>query len=316
MTLLTSTNYIDSIKAHIDNVKLLSKYTSLLSPSPALLKDYCFSVCKRSDLTIGDRDILKTFLKSKSSDLEDILSALQKLDIDKFKPVQNFLNGKTVAPKNQTIVEIIALFYDFEPRPLGKYLGNANKVNQEDLHEVVDREEEKEIVEEKEDRLETVNVPTGISSVVEESKLSGSKQNNSLKKKLIVGISSLAALIGGGYGVTKVAYFSDSDQCIVWEEDKYITCDCAEGMTAYEQDKGNMPVRYNESLLKGFRRINVDCNTSFFKDNKPKVWFVKTGADQHEYFSSPGNGTHPTLNKTVKPVSQYHLNKYIYPNCP
>lgn len=121
MTLLTINDYISSLRQHIEEVKLLAQYNTLLSPSPAQLKEYCLSLCNSDHLSIIDRDILSVFLKCENKGLPDIKKQLQKIDIDRFKPIQYFINGKTMTPKSQTVIEVIAILYNFELRPLGKF---------------------------------------------------------------------------------------------------------------------------------------------------------------------------------------------------
>lgn len=122
MTTLTIIDYIDHLKKHIENVKYLSKYTVLLSPSPAQLRDFCLALCDKADLSNDDRTILNNFFKVGSTDVKEIATIISKFDIDKFKPIQNFLKGKTTTSKNHAVIEMVALLYDYEMRPYGKFL--------------------------------------------------------------------------------------------------------------------------------------------------------------------------------------------------
>ncbi|MDR0228362.1 MAG: hypothetical protein LBI72_04785 [Flavobacteriaceae bacterium] len=134
MTLLTINDYINSLRQHIEDVKLLSAYNTLLSPSPAQLKEHCLDLCNGNSLSLMDRDILRVFLKCESNTLQDVKAHLQKIDIDRFKPIQYFINGKTTMPKSQAVVEMIALLYNFELRPLGKFRSINLRIEQDVTH--------------------------------------------------------------------------------------------------------------------------------------------------------------------------------------
>lgn len=140
MTLLTINDYINSLRQHIEDVKLLSAYNTLLSPSPAQLKEHCLDLCNNSNLSLMDRDILRVFLKSDSNALQDVKTHLNKIDIDRFKPIQYFINGKTTMPKSQAVVEMIALLYNFELRPLGKFRSTNLKFDQDIIHHKKNKE--------------------------------------------------------------------------------------------------------------------------------------------------------------------------------
>lgn len=309
MTTLTIIDYIDSLKKHIENVKYLSKYTVLLSPSPAQLRDFCLALCDKADLSNDDKTILNDFFKVGSTDVKAIAVVISKFDIDKFKPIQHFLKGKTTTSKNHAVIEMVALLYDYEKRPYGKFLklsageSEENKcLNRDVKGSKLTRTEEESFFSSNNNKDHNATIPKNIND---------KKKWGKGHYAIIIGVIILSGLF-----VFNSTFLDKQKLCMKWEVDKYVECDCGDVTRLSFVDDGITPVQYSESVLNGFKKIEVDCNTIFFKDNKPKVWFVKIGSMQHEYFSSPGNGVHPVSGKALKPITNYHINKYIYSKCP
>lgn len=96
-----------------------------------------------------------------------------------------------------------------------------------------------------------------------------------------------------------VGYLAGKEKCMAWNEDHYIEVDCTG--TANE-------TKYNPILLKDFRQIKVTDTTTFFKNGEVQVWYDKSN-NKLEFFTAPG--IHPENGKTLKPVSNYIINKYI-----
>lgn len=315
MNLLTINDYITRLKEHITDVDHEPKYTVLLSPSPAQLREYCLALCREEGISNEDKAVLKDFFKVDSLELLEIIASIKKFDIDKFKPIQHFLNGKTTTSKNHAVIEMVALMYDYEMRPYGRFRKQGIDMPKEEVEPLIVQEEEqnKEASinrEPTEDKDETV-----FSDFDDKTSIDVDSTNK--KNRFSILYLFLAGLVLGVTIFTaKAVFFDKKGECMKWVVDKYVECDCGEGTRLSFTGDGVAPVKYSDNLIESFKKVEVDCNTVFFKDNKPKVWFVKTGAGQHEYFSSPGEGVHPTLGKPLKPITKYHLDKYIYPKCP
>lgn len=94
----------------------------LANPKPSGLRDEALAVCKSGRDGV---DVLRFFTKVITRKKEEIGA----LDIDKFKPVQNFLIGKTNEPTPK-VVELVALLIDFQPRPFDVW--KTKRVGKED----------------------------------------------------------------------------------------------------------------------------------------------------------------------------------------
>ena len=93
---------------------------SLERPTPAKLKEECITVfierySKKDDKT------LKSFF-GPIKEVDEYVKLIKRVDTTKFKPLDNFLKGKTSEPDEKNVA-LLAWLIDFEPRPF-KY-GNT-----------------------------------------------------------------------------------------------------------------------------------------------------------------------------------------------
>ena len=59
-----------------------------------------------------------------------------------------------------------------------------------------------------------------------------------------------------------------------------------------------------------FKKINPDCEYSFFNnDGSVRVWYGKNVSKELEFFTDLG--LHPETGKTLKPITQYMIDKYV-----
>jgi hypothetical protein len=104
-----------------------------------------------------------------------------------------------------------------------------------------------------------------------------------------------------------VIYFTTKERWMVWENNKYIE-------VKFDPKKyklGQMKI-YNDDRIKNFRKIEVDCETNFFDSKgKVQVWYGKNLNKELEFFSTLG--LHPETGKTLKPITDYMINKYVCP---
>lgn len=106
---------------------------------------------------------------------------------------------------------------------------------------------------------------------------------------IMISLISLAMLFGLG----------SNEDCIVWVKDRYEAARCT----------GNRLERpYSAELLDNFEKVEVNSETSFFKSGNAAIWYDKSDK-KLEFFTAPG--IHPTNGKTLKPITQYMINKYI-----
>ncbi|MEC4052742.1 hypothetical protein VSP10_08045 [Myroides odoratimimus] len=310
MTLLTNDDYIECLRKHIEAVKHSPKYTLLMSPSPAQIRNHCVMLCEGNTLSKDDLEVLNAFFQCHAKDFKELIAIIRNVDVEKLKPVQHFIIAKTKGTKIPAIVELIAVMYDYELRPYGKFRKSSVEIEEEII---ADEQTESIIVEEKREAVEEKTIEDNIPPV---QSFAESQPNttpkNKLKRNLVIFTVIIIGLLGVG---SLVSSMLSNDQCMKWEGDRYVAYDCGEATIKSFAGVSNEPVPYDKSILKNFKQISVDCDTEFFRKGKPKVWFVKTGEGKHDYFNNPGTGVHPISGKSLRPITQYHLNKYIYSKC-
>ena len=117
------------------------------------------------------------------------------------------------------------------------------------------------------------------------------KKRSSLNKYVIAGLVVVATYFG---------IDATSDKCMIWKEDRFEKISCEE----------NNAKPINEGLLTHFKKINPKCDYLFF-DNKGdvQVWYGKNFNEELEFFNQLG--VHPFTGKTLKPITDHMINKYI-----
>lgn len=96
-----------------------------------------------------------------------------------------------------------------------------------------------------------------------------------------------------------VGYRTAEQACMVWKEDHFEQVSCSGSV--HEE-----PI--NPFKLENFKKIQVSDTTEFFRHDQPQVWYDKSNGHL-EYFSAPG--IHPENGKTLKPITEYMIQKYI-----
>lgn len=90
-----------------------------------------------------------------------------------------------------------------------------------------------------------------------------------------------------------------SNECMIWVTDHYepIKCSGKRGETALDQE-----------TLEGMKQIDLCKDDTFFLPNdEPIVWYDKHH-NKLTFFTK--EGIHPTNGRTLKPITQYIINKY------
>ena len=92
---------------------------------------------------------------------------------------------------------------------------------------------------------------------------------------------------------------------MIWDNDHYVE-------VKFDIEKYNISQLkyYKEERIKFFKRIEPDCNYEFFSsDGSVMVWYGKNAKKELQYFTD--YGLHPETGKTLKPITDYMINKYI-----
>lgn len=277
-------------------------------PTPALIKEACIVLFDKRE-SKEDIKILRSFFRPEGE--ENILSSLEKIDIDKFRPIVKFLKEGKTTPKGPSL-ELASWLVDFKPRPFLKYVQwNSREEEREVIvddnisknqnPEVLDFEEKKEA--KVEDRLKEI-----------ERKKEEEEEKKKKKRKLIITISIIIAF--GAILMTtpflKNLIFNHSTpiiskECMTWADSNYVIVPCELGPFSKE---GNVVKPINRLELKNMRKVEVYAAYRFFsEDGKPLIWYYKNKEDEYEYFTAPG--LHPTTGETLRKITPYIIQKYV-----
>lgn len=278
--------YIKALKAKYEEVKLAEFSIFLLNPSPAELKILCLLLFDNG-ISKQDQEIIDIFF-----DLNDESSKRKQMecfDVDKLKPIGNFLKGKTETTRVVNL-DLIAFLVDFYPRPYRKFMTGKEKLKLTtdfSINESSRKDKKREVVIEKS------------GGVLEGFKMSV------ISKRMVLVVLALLVCGSVSYGVKNI--FFPNKNCMVWVENHYEAVE-------YDRVKDTSEVSpLNQGILDNFKKITVCDTTTFFRNgnyDNPLVWYGKSpNKKKYEYFNQPG--LHPETGKTLKPISKYIIKKYI-----
>lgn len=281
----TINDYKKEVKTKYEESKNAEFSSFLTNPSPAELKNFCLLLFDKG-YNKWDQEILERFFE-----LDEKLSKrkqIENFDVDKLRPISNFLKGKTETTRAVNL-DLIAVLVDFNPRPFRKFMSR----NKQELADdgVVVNEISKIETKEKEDKIEL--------TAFEEFK------KKSISKRIVFTVLPLFIFGTAGYGVKNI--FFPNKNCMLWTNNHYEAVECEKVNDTFEV----YPL--NQNLLDNFKKITVCDTTTFFRNNntdKPLVWYGKAlDKKKYEYFNQPG--LHPETGKTLKPITRYIIGKYI-----
>jgi len=107
-----------AVKKSYKEKEQLDKLPDFFSPpSPANLREYCL-IRLTEGLSPDDLSVLKSLFNPRNQ-FDDIENAIREIDIDKLRPLQNFLNG-TTATASEINTKLLAILIDFHPRPYNR----------------------------------------------------------------------------------------------------------------------------------------------------------------------------------------------------
>ncbi|MFC7444785.1 hypothetical protein [Mesoflavibacter profundi] len=133
-------------------------------------------------------------------------------------------------------------------------------------------------------------------------KLTSNTINKNSKTLIIGGVLAILIIVG------VVFLNSDSNRWMVWENDRYVE-------VKFDAKKYNLNQLkiYKSDRIENFRQVELNCDSDFFnEDGSVRYWYGKNKNKEINFFSSLG--LHPLTGKTLKPITNYIINKYVCPN--
>lgn len=273
--------YKEAIKAKFEEEKNGIYSSFLISPSRAKLRQLCEEKLKIS----SNPDDLNSFKFLFGFDFDASNKNKLQANTDKFRPIETFLKGETDL-SDLNAINLAAMLVDFNPRPFGLYAYREefkNNSSQGLIETNASKNSEKEVT-----SLVIVNEKTY-------------KQTSDLKKKIAIGFMGLIGITSIGY-TTKNMFFKDKE-CMQWQKNhyEYVDCDKKELIQLY-------PIVAVDVSLINLQKIEVNNQTTFFRNGKPIVWYCKNN-NKLEFYNS--YGVHPETGKPLKPITNYMIKKYV-----
>lgn len=133
-------------------------------------------------------------------------------------------------------------------------------------------------------------------------KLASKAINKNFKTLIVGGVLAILIIVG------VVFLNSDSNRWMVWENDRYVE-------VKFDAKKYNLNQLkiYKSDRIENFRQVELNCDSDFFnEDGSVRYWYGKNKNKEINFFSSLG--LHPLTGKTLKPITNYIINKYVCPN--
>jgi hypothetical protein len=291
---------------------------NLLHPTPGRLRNECLSIYKERCLQ-KDEKTFRLFFGPKDN-LADYGQSINRVEIDKFRPLINFLKRKTNVTDERNI-ELLAWLIDFEPRPYQyginykeditagiaqEIINNSEKTENKDNSAPPDEEndetwntKENDILEERVAIEENGPVKPEIQTAFEKFDRPKESLLGSRIKKTIASFMIIIVAVSSG---TYVLLRDQNQACMYWTGDHYSPVSCNKKM----DDTAIIALDTGKAVH--FKKITQ--TDTLTQSAVGKVWYAKIDGEIEFYTA---DGFHPIYNDIrLKPITVYILNKYIH----
>ncbi|WGQ11304.1 hypothetical protein QG516_06505 [Pedobacter gandavensis] len=276
---------------------------NLLHPTPGKLKDECLLVYKERHLKKDD-PALRLFFGSKD-DTTDYSKSIRNFENDKFKPLINFLNRRTIDTEDKN-VELLAWLIDFEPRPykFGNTYGPKSSavsldestndlINIENVDHLIDQEltfTTPEIVKEK----------IALNEIEQNTPQTLVEKTPAQTKKVTLKTTLSVAAIAIGVGAA-LLFMSPTEACMHWTGDHYERISCNQKTSEYPI------IALDTQKVAHLKKITLPDTIT--KNGLGKIWYAKIDGELEFYTA---DGEHPVYtDKRLRPLTDYILDKYL-----
>lgn len=266
--------------------------SNLESPARLKLKNECLKIFRKKYMKRDD-EMLKAFFDPLNK-FNDHVKSIEKFELDKFRPLVNFLKKGTNI-RDEESVKLLAWLIDFE--------SYRNWRCKEDK-EVSPEAPGPTWPEPEETEVDTDNLPDGEG----ENKLPSQKKGWSLSGKWMmitcvafVVFASAAFFLSGKSAASSIREPLPDEKCMYWTGEHYEPVECGKKI------KNAIVIPLDPGSLHSLKRINA--TDTLTKYSLGKVWYAKIGG-KHEFFTD--SGTHPVdTSKRLKPITRYILSNYV-----
>lgn len=276
--------------------------------TPANLKEECEKRCGKN-LSKRDEKVIRDFC----GDMDESRTCpaiIQRYDTDKFKPLVNFLKGKSDKTSSKNI-ELLAWLIDFPGRPweLGKTYSGDESENLPLSDTILESISLADPGENDRDIISGIpEIPAPLVDLNE--KRIGDKEkagNQEIKvkstRRLMAAVMLSLVLGTGGMWLWKEMKQGThlSGGCMYWNEDHYEAIDCNKKIPNFRV------IALDTAKLKNFKKITTPDTITYLA--RGWVWYSKING-KIEFYTS--GGEHPvSLDHRLKPITNYMIDKYI-----
>ena len=258
---------------------------NLSNSSPGKLKAECRLIYEQRGMPKID-DTLRLFFET-NGDSNGYTSAIKEVDIDKFRPLNNLLKGRTDNPQEKHY-KMLAWLMHYQPAD--KESVNISPENEDFTHTGLDQTVEKG---------DDENGPVAVMPFVSYTKVSTQKKPAKLIAIPQV-LRAMAAIVLAGIGIF---IYLEVRGCMYWKGDHYEKSSCTVKLA------GTPLIAFNEEKASHLKKITRPDTLNYTSIGR--VWYVKIGKGI-EFYSS--EGFHPIeTKKRLKPITKYIIDKYILP---
>lgn len=278
---------------------------NLMNPTPSGLKNESLIILE-TRTTKEDFKTLRLFFGERENE-GDYERALRNTDVNIFKPLCNFLKGKTNKPDEKNI-EMLAWLIDFSPRPykLGFTMADIKPSGSQTVQ--IDDQESQTLSRANSTMIYGGSKTTGDQIMVSDKPAPLPEKNllTDRRKIFIILFVLISGVIALALNKTRVnsslSFLSESDrQCMYWSGEQFIEADCLSKLPNVEL------IALERSKLDHFRKIKRPDTLT--ENHINKVWYFKTG-NKLELFTMEGK--HPEqFKKRLRPLSRYMYEKYV-----
>ncbi len=270
--------------------------------TPANVKKECKAVCQARFRKTDERMLSAFFGQERNKD--SYLQAIERCEIDKFRPMINFVEGRS-KETDQKNVELLAWLIDFKDRPFdlqGRYGGAKQSI---------DLDEPQVGTSEDINRNNSVKPLLSHVTTIQPKLPSGEIPTTSLKKsrsKTRIWLVALVAALSAGTAayVTSNNRVSGNnthsgDSCMYWKDDHYERISCSQKV------RYSKVIALDPDLLQNFKKITRPDTITY--NSIGKVWYIKIKG-KVEYYTDMGY--HPLEMKVqLKPITKYIIDTHI-----
>lgn len=287
----------------------------LMHLTPAKLKNECKMRCAQP-LNRRDQKTIRAFC-GEPDESKTLQAIIKHCETDKFRPLVNFLKGKSEKTDEKNI-ELLAWLIDFPDRPWEFNKSYPGEFAESPGTNEPEPESEKAIMEsshEAHQPSKTINAPAKDPAILEIpmafTEMAGTDNKtgpHEKKRGRFTKSLAAAALISLALGTAATWWWKDTNHqqhlsggCMYWKEDHYEPVACNEKVADV------MVIALDSVKLKNFRRIMRPDTITY--QSLGKVWYSKIDG-KFEYYTSPGD--HPVVfGRKLKPITIYIIDKYI-----